>query len=75
MYEHIVDCEHVPYGDGKALVLPISVNGHVHERIIRCAECRYCSTEYLPYYCRAWHNWVNADTGYCHRAKPRDGDG
>lgn len=41
MPEYIVDCEHVPYGDGRTLVLPISINGHVHERLIRCHDCEY----------------------------------
>ena len=74
MLEYIVDCEHVPYGDGKTLVLPVSINGHVHERLIRCGDCDYCSKS-LPHYCRAWHNWVFNDGGYCHRAVPRVGDG
>lgn len=41
MPEYIVDCEHVPYGDGLTLVLPISINGHVHEPITRCRDCEY----------------------------------
>ena len=33
MPEYVVDCMHLPYGDGLTLVLPVSINGHVHERI------------------------------------------
>lgn len=74
MPEYIVDCEHVPYGEGKTLVLPISINGHVHERLIRCADCDYCSMT-LPHYCRVWHTQVYKLDGFCHRAVPRGGDG
>ena len=73
MTEYVVDCEHVPYGDGMTLVLPISVNGHVHERLIRCQDCDYCS-QTQPHYCRSWHAFLFKLDGYCHRAKLRAGD-
>lgn len=28
MPEYVVDCKHVPYGDGKTLVLPVSISSH-----------------------------------------------
>lgn len=74
MPEYIVDCEHVPYGEGMTLVLPVSINGHVHERLVRCTDCDYCSMT-LPHYCRAWHTQVYKLDGFCHRAVPRGGDG
>ena len=69
-HEYIVDCAHVPYGDDLLMVLPISINGHVHERIIRCGDCDSCS-ESLPLYCRTWHTWVNDPNGFCHMARPK----
>lgn len=74
MPEYIVDCEHVPYGEGRALVLPISVNGHVHERLVRCSGCKHRS-EVEPWYCRKWHAWVGGKDGYCHKGEPKGGDG
>lgn len=71
MPEYIVDCAHVPYGDDLLMVLPISINGHVHEKLTRCAQCRNRG-EVEPYYCRMWGTWVRLD-GFCHRAKPRGG--
>lgn len=44
MPEYIVDCEHVPYVDGMTLVLPVSINGHVHEPVTRCRDCLYGAT-------------------------------
>lgn len=41
MPEYVVDCMHLPYGDGLMLVLPVSINGHVHERIVRCRDCKH----------------------------------
>lgn len=73
MPEYIVDCEHAPIGDGRSLVLPVSTDGHVHERIVRCRDCYMCGTLY-PYYCRKWHNHLFSQDGYCHMAVPR-GDG
>ena len=84
MAEYIVDCEHVPYGDGKTLVLPISINGHVHERLIRCRDCIYCRP--LPMWTawpdERWECWrsiysrhITEPNGYCHKALPRGGDG
>ena len=73
MPEYIVDCEELPYGEGRTLVLPVSINGHVHERLTRCGDCALCS-ESLPHYCRAWHNWIWDEGGFCFRAKPRTDD-
>lgn len=75
MPEYIVDCEHVPYGDDLMLVLPISINGHVHERIIRCRDCYWC-TEYdkpaiFKGHCRAWRAQMHELDGFCHRAQPK----
>ena len=82
MPEHIVDCEHVPYGDGRVLVLPVSINGHVHERLTRCRDCIYCRRIVWPppdarYECRLrpYSRHFTEPDGYCHRARPRGGDG
>lgn len=72
MPEYIVDCDEVAYGAGTTLVLPVSTGGHVHERLVRCHDCGYCSHA-LPHYCRAWHNWVFNGDSYCSRAIPRQG--
>ena len=77
MPEYIVDCEHVPYGDGKSLVLPISINGHVHERLIRCRDCAKCTAYLLigselhicKHFDEYWH--VTDPDGFCDRAVPR----
>lgn len=76
MAEFVVDCDIIPHPTepDRSLVLPISINGHVHERIIRCKDCDYCSMT-LPHYCRAWHTQVYKLDGFCHRAVPRGGDG
>ena len=77
MAEYIVDCDEVPYGDGKSLVLPISINGHVHERLIRCKDCGHCEVS-TPFgrelhICKQfdeyWH--VTDPDGFCDRAVPR----
>lgn len=77
MAEYIVDCDEVPYGDGKSLVLPISINGHVHERLIRCKDCHHCEVS-APFgrelhICKQfdehWH--VTDPDGFCDRAVPR----
>jgi len=78
MAEYIVDCDEVPYGDGKSLVLPISINGHVHERLIRCKDCGLSGEARLldgtPALCcnrfSAFSHVTDPD-GYCHRARPR----
>lgn len=70
MPEYIVDCEHVPYGKGMVMVLPVSISSHVHERLIRCEDCDYCSIT-VPHYCRSWHVDVFDLKGFCHRAQPR----
>ena len=83
MPEYIVDCEHVPYGEGKTLVLPISINGHVHERLIRCKDCDHCHkavNQYageVRYECRLniySRHYTELD-GFCNRAVPRSDDG
>ena len=82
MPEYVVDCSHLPYGDGKTLVLPISINGHVHERLIRCRDCDHCHEApsqcfgEVRYECRLniySRHYTELD-GFCHRARPRDGD-
>lgn len=68
MVECIVDCEELVYGDGRVLLLPYSVNGHVHEVIVRCADCAYC-TRYdgrpVPGYCRKHSRAVWDFTRFC----------
>lgn len=79
MPEHIVDCEHVAYGDGLTLVLPVSISGHVHEQLIRCRDCRYCRRLSFQgdvrYECglNTYSRHFTDLDGYCHRAQPRDG--
>lgn len=73
MPEYIVDCEEVPLpaDSDRKLVLPVSISGHVHEKVVRCERCRHRG-EVEPYYCRMWGTWVRFD-GFCHRAKPKGG--
>lgn len=81
MREYVVDCEQVPYGEGKVLVLPVSVNGHVHEQLIRCRDCRFCGTLVFQaderHECRLspYARHFTEPDGYCHKGKPRGGDG
>ena len=71
--ECVVDCYEVPSPrDGGATVVPISIAGHVHERIVRCRDCYHCS-DVEPLYCRVWHHWVWRGDGFCSRAEPRTG--
>ena len=77
MPEYVVDCEQLPYGDGMTIVLPISINGHVHERLVRCQDCVYCDPMmdglrclYRPHLI----HWTGPED-YCSSARPRDGDG
>lgn len=70
MPEYIVDCDHVPYGEGMTLVLPISINGHVHEQLIRCRDCDH-SDRFYPFWCHAWNAPTFNPDGFCNRAKPR----
>ena len=73
MAEYIVDCDEVPYGDGKSLVLPISINGHVHERLIRCKDCHHCHKIGQRCECRlnVYSRHYTDPDGYCHRARTR----
>lgn len=83
MPEYIVDCEHVPYGEGKTLVLPISINGHVHERLIRCKDCDYChpamgqslGEQRLECRLNVYSRHYTEPDGFCHKAIPRVGGG
>ena len=81
-HEYVVDCAHVPYGEDMVMVLPISINGHVHERIIRCRDCDYCHE--VPGICASGdirHQcWVRFHSkhftdpdGFCSSAVPRAG--
>lgn len=82
MPEYVVDCDEVAYGDGKKIVLPVSINGHVHERLIRCRDCRFCHQTLWPpadprHECRrlAYSRHFTEPDGFCHKAQPRGGDG
>ena len=83
MPEYIVDCDELPYGDGMTLVLPISIQSHVHERLIRCKDCDHCHKVVSQYAGEVRHecrlniysrHYTELD-GFCHRAVPRGGDG
>ena len=73
MPEYIVDCEEVPYGEGKTLVLPVSISSHVHERLIRCRDCGHC--EGLVCKLRSEHHYRTRAEGHCDHAVPRSDDG
>ena len=83
MAEYIVDCDEVPYGDGKSLVLPISINGHVHERLVRCRDCKHChevpgqSFGEVRHECRlnVYSRHFTELDGFCHKGELRGGDG
>lgn len=81
MPEYVVDCEHVPYGDGMALVLPVSVNGHVHEPIVRCRDCEHAKVLDVKgepvtiCYCRKALAHTTTPDGFCDRGRARSGDG
>lgn len=69
MVECVVDCEVMPCGDGKALLLPYSFGGHVHEVLTRCADCyHYCQHSK---HCRLHDEDHVPPDGYCHRAQVR----
>lgn len=73
MPEYIVDCKHLPYGEGKALILPYGTAPHVRERIIRCRDCRLYDAE--NGICTYWMvniRMPNPD-GFCSLAEPKDG--
>ena len=72
MAEYVVDCELIPYGDGRVLVLPYSFGGHVHERIVRCSDCYHYGT--CSHWCRSMGHMMPPD-GYCHRGLAKSGDG
>lgn len=77
MAEYVVDCELMPYGDGRTLVLPVSINGHVHERITRCKDCEWCEPldgGLCCCYRATFLHWTGPDA-FCSHARPRDGDG
>jgi len=40
MPEYVVDCKHVPYGDGKKLVLPVSISASPDAVTVRTASRR-----------------------------------
>ena len=82
MPEYVVDCMHLPYGDGLTLVLPVSINGHVHERIIRCRDCDLSDEARLldgtpALCCNRFRTFphVTSPDGYCDKAVPRSDDG
>ena len=69
MSEYVVDCKEVPYGEGMVMVLPVSINGHVHERLTRCADCRCNDGGYCGLLC------IKTPTDFfCKSGRPRDGD-
>lgn len=82
MPEHIVDCEHVPYGEGLLMVLPVSINGHVRETVVRCAECAHCATHENPVRHNRWlvcelrseHHYRTRADGFCHHGVQRSRD-
>lgn len=77
MPEYIVDCKHRPYGEGKTLILPYGTVPHVHERIIRCCNCRFYDAE--GGVCTYWSTYWTVDIrmfdpdGFCSLAEPKDG--
>ena len=80
MPEYVVDCEHVPMGDA-LLVLPIVVNGHVHERVVRCRDCAHSRTldvrgepMTICYYRKAMAHTTEPG-GFCKDGVPKGGDG
>lgn len=83
MPEYIVDCEEVPYGEGKTLVLPVSISSHVHERLIRCRDCGHLGTVPSAFPGNPWfickirteHHFITSLYGYCDHAVPRSDDG
>lgn len=73
MPEYIVDCKHLPYGEGKTLILPYGTVPHVHERIIRHRDCRLYDAE--NGICTYWMvniRMPNPD-GFCSLAEPNGG--
>ena len=79
--EYIVDCDEVACGDGKKIVLPMSINGHVHERLIRCRDCRFYDLTLWPpallrHECTRVANsrHFTEPDGFCHKAQLRGGD-
>lgn len=81
MPEYIVDCEHLPYGDGKTLVMPVSIGGHVHEQLICCRDCRFCHPVMWPSHdtrhecqLRKYSRHYTEPDKFCSEARPRDGD-
>ena len=69
-HEYVVDCAHVPYGEDMVMVLPISINGHVHEPVIRCKDCRSHEEGYCCLLCMH-----TPPDFFCKTGRPRDGDG
>ena len=70
MVEYIVDCD-------DSLMLPVCIAGHVHERVIRCKNCKYCTIykeqAYGPIgYCKCWFVPIYKLSGFCHRAIARE---
>lgn len=71
MPEYIVDCEHVPYGEDKTLVLPVSTADHVHERVTRCRDCFFCrrlEDGRLECALRLYSRHTTEPNGFCSRA-------
>ena len=76
--EYVVDCEVVPYPSDptRALVLPVSVAGHVHERLVRCGECRHASRYTdgpVAGHCRRHHKALWGFDGFCSEGEPMGG--
>lgn len=72
MLEYIVDCELRPlFLDGRQLVAPYTTAHHVHERLIRCKDCRYGTSND---YCMYWRNFGFGGNHFCSYGKPRAGD-
>lgn len=68
MIECIVECEEVVLSDGRTMILPHTTAPHVHERIVRCRDCRFAS-EYtgrpIPGYCRKHGKAIWDFIDYC----------
>ena len=81
MPEYIVDCDELPLDNGRFLVLPVSVNGHVHEAIVRCRDCEYAKLLDVRgqpttiCYHRASLAHTTMPDGFCHNGKPRSDHG
>ena len=78
MMEYVVDCAIVPHPTDheRALVLPVSIASHVHERLVRCRDCDHCIEyeDWMPCVglCKLKRMALLSLDEFCSRAKPRE---